>query len=141
MTSELTGALRAFRDPRNERQLQLLERSLTSCDPKNLSPTEQRAMLGVFERFPEEDGFGTFWTILHTLEASLGYEPLLMQSAHKHPARFNMLMIQRLLAAGVAEVEGSSLLGVLIEVSQNPLAAAEVKADVSHFLKSQGSGQ
>ncbi len=98
-------------------------------------------MLGVFERFPEEDGFGTFWTILHTLEASLGYEPLLMQSAHKHPARFNMLMIQRLLAAGVAEVEGSSLLGVLIEVSQNPLAAAEVKADVSHFLKSQGSGQ
>jgi len=98
-------------------------------------------MLGVFERFPEEDGFGTFWTILHKLEASPGYESSLVQSAQRHPARFNMLMLQRLLSAGVGEVEGTSLLGVLIAVSHSPVAPPEVKAEVLHFLQSQHLAQ
>src|SRR5688500_5761862 len=34
-------------------------------------------LLSVFERYPEEEGFGVAWSVLHGLEALPNYEPAL----------------------------------------------------------------
>src|ERR1700723_1101145 len=52
-------------------------------------------LLAVFERFPEDDGAGVFWSILHGLEALTGYEPALVRSVQKRPSEFGVLMVGR----------------------------------------------
>ncbi len=97
-------------------------------------------MLEVFERFPEEDGFGGFWALLHVLEASQGYESALVQSVLRQPAEFNVLMIQRLLNAGTLEVNGVPLMNVLVEVSQHRSAPLRVKEDVARYIREREAG-
>src|SRR5436189_4738812 len=42
----------------------------------------------LFERFPEDDAFELFWSILHGVEALPGYEPFVVESIRKRPSRF-----------------------------------------------------
>ena len=91
-------------------------------------------MLGVFERFPEQDGYGVFWGILHALEACDGYEAELLVSVQRKPCEFNVLMINRLLNADVYEVEGHSLEDVLRSVAVNPTATAQAVHDAKQYL-------
>lgn len=37
-------------------------------------------LLGIFERYPESDGYGVFWSIIHGLEALPEFEQRLYQS-------------------------------------------------------------
>ena len=57
-------------------------------------------LLGVFERFPDEDGAGVLWSIVHGLESVPGYEPALLESAELRPTPFKLMMIDRLRRAG-----------------------------------------
>ena len=51
----------------------------------------------VFERFPEEDGAGVFWSIVHGVEATdLKYDATLQQSLERQPSEFGELMRNRL---------------------------------------------
>ncbi|WGG53223.1 hypothetical protein [Rugamonas sp. DEMB1] len=51
----------------------------------------------VFERFPEEDGAGVFWSIVHGIESTnLAYEAALQASLERLPSEFAELMINRL---------------------------------------------
>jgi hypothetical protein len=59
-------------------------------------------LLRVFDRFPDEDGAGVFWSIVHGLEALAGYEPLLFESAELRPAPFKRIMVDRLRRAAGA---------------------------------------
>lgn len=70
-------------------------------------------LLGVFERFPEDDGAGVGWAIVHGLEALPGYAPLLLQSLARVPSELGVCMVGRLLKGGVATVEGCPLADVL----------------------------
>lgn len=91
-------------------------------------------MLGVFERFPEQDGYGVFWGILHALEACEGYELELLASVSRKPCEFNVLMVNRLLNAGVSEIQGQSLDGILRFVVSSPRATAQAVHDAKHYL-------
>lgn len=74
------------------------------------------AMLGVFERYPAEDGAGVFWAIVHGLEALPGYESQLLASVRRIPSEFGSIMVNRLLKAGCQEVDGVNLLELLEQI-------------------------
>lgn len=74
-------------------------------------------LLSVFERYPEDDGFGVVWSVLHGLESLRDYEPDLLRSLARQPSEFGILMVGRLINAGVREVGGVSLSDMLRELS------------------------
>ncbi|PLP97484.1 hypothetical protein [Cupriavidus pauculus] len=74
-------------------------------------------LLSVFERYPEEDGSGVAWTVLHGLESLRNYEPELLRSLARQPSEFGILMVGRLINAGIREVDGVSLSDTLRELS------------------------
>ncbi len=70
-------------------------------------------LLGLFERYPEEDGYGVMWSVLHGLESLPNYEPELLRSLARQPSEFGVRMVGRLLNAGMREVGDVSLLDTL----------------------------
>jgi hypothetical protein len=54
-------------------------------------------LFGVFERFPQEDGAGVLWSIVHGVESlSFDYDPALRQSLQRTPSFMGKVMLQRL---------------------------------------------
>jgi hypothetical protein len=74
-------------------------------------------LLSVFERYPEEEGLGVVWSVLHGLEALPNYEPELLRSLARQPSEFGVRMVGRLLNAGTREIGGVSLLETLRELA------------------------
>lgn len=74
-------------------------------------------LLSVFERYPEDDGFGVASSVLHGLESLPNYEPELLRSLARQPSEFGVLLVGRLLNAGTQAVEGVSLLDKLRELA------------------------
>jgi hypothetical protein len=51
----------------------------------------------VFERFPEEDGAGVLWSIVHGIEAlPFDYEPFLRRSMARRASLMGRIMLERL---------------------------------------------
>jgi hypothetical protein len=51
----------------------------------------------VFERFPDEDGAGVFWSIVHGIESlDVDYEQTLRASLARRPSRMGQIMLRRL---------------------------------------------
>jgi hypothetical protein len=144
MHSSLAQELLAFTEPNSEAQLRRLEEALASVDPSRCGDAEFEALLSVFERFPESDGFGVFWSIVHLLEACSGYEPVLLASVARKPVEFNLLMVNRLLNSGIREVHGQSLVQLLSSVRERENATARSRKVAQDFLEYQqargGSG-
>lgn len=95
------------------------------------------ALLRLFERFPESDGYGLFRTILHGLERLPDYEHKVIESVQRKPARFNVLMVNRMMNAGVSTVGNTDLLALLRAVATNPESNEAVREDVRGFLEWQ----
>ncbi|WP_347332976.1 hypothetical protein [Marinimicrobium locisalis] len=54
-------------------------------------------LFGVFERYPEEDGAGVLWSIVHGVESlPFDYEPTLKESMNKKPSIMGEIMLKRL---------------------------------------------
>ena len=107
-----------FDNPEDEGQLKRLVDSIDSLDATNLNASDVRQLLGVFERFPDDDGFESFWGIIHLLERAGNYESALIDSVRRSPGEFNLMMINRLLNGGIKNVGDQSLLSLLEEVAQ-----------------------
>ena len=137
MPHAIIEALKRFNEPHDEEQLRLLDEAVGAVDSKACGEKEFRALLGVFERFQEDDGYEVFWSIVHCLEACTGYELTLIESVTRCPVEFNVLMINRLLNGGVVQINNQSLLSVLVSVSSNPTASAEVKRSAQLFVEYQ----
>lgn len=53
-------------------------------------------LFGVFERFPEDDGAGVLWSIVHGIEAlPIDYVPALRQSHQRNPSLMSDIMLSR----------------------------------------------
>lgn len=137
MSRALIEAVERFTEPHDENQLQKLEEAVGATRPEDCGQPEFRALLSVFERFPEDDGYGIFWSIVHCLEACEGYEPVLIESVSRTPAEFNVLMVNRLLNGGVSQVNGQSLLSVLASVATNPAATSNARRSAQSFIEYQ----
>jgi hypothetical protein len=99
---DLDKALREFTPDRGDwRPLEtLLERAFASPDPRKFYP----AMFNLFERFPDQDGAGVFWSALHGMEAVGGYERLLLQYFRRFPSRMTRTMLRRILNSGQTHI-------------------------------------
>ena len=54
-------------------------------------------LFGVFERFPDDDGPGVLWSVVHGLEGSnLDYERALRDSLARQPSAMGTIMLERL---------------------------------------------
>lgn len=137
MSRALIEAVERFTEPNDETQLQQLEEAVGATRPEDCRQPEFRALLSVFERFPEDDGYGIFWSIVHCLETCEGYESALIESVTRSPAEFNILMVNRLLNGGVTEIEGQPLLSVLVSAASNPAASARARESAKGFVEYQ----
>lgn len=91
----------------------------------------------LYERFPESDGHGVFWTILHGIEAQPGYEASVVASVRRTPTHFPVLMVNCMLNGGVTSAGGVDLLGLLQSVAANDRCPASVRQDAERFLEYQ----
>lgn len=79
---------------------QHIERAFASPDPKRY----YHAIFNLFERFPDEDGAGIFWSALHGMEAVGGYEELLIQYFRLWPSLMTKIMLRRILNSGQTHI-------------------------------------
>ncbi len=71
----------------------LLEELWTFGVSEEFLPT----LFGVFERYPDDDGAGVFWSIVNGVESlPFDYEPILMDSMDRKPSLMGEIMIKRL---------------------------------------------
>lgn len=140
MQRSFARELSEFTDPNSESQLRRLEELLSSLEPSACGEAELTALLQVFERFPEHDGFGVFWSILHLLEACTGYEEALVRSVRRKPVAFNLTMVNRLLNAGVREVGGQPLDGLLASAERSEEADQRAKQVARSFMQRLAAG-
>ena len=128
-----------FDSPDDESQLQQLDELVQNLSKS--APTRQDfdALLSIFERFPEHDGFGVFWSILHYLEANQGYEPALLDSVRRAPGEFTLTMINRMLNGGITHVGEASLMDVLHTVAASDNASRPARETAQHFLAYQSA--
>lgn len=111
---------------------------------KQLSITKNReqateTLFNVYERFPLADGYGLFWSILHLLEKFPNYEPLLVQSIHRQPTEWSMLMINRILNTGRTHIDEIDLLTLLQEVANNTNQTKAIRDGAQRFIDWQKS--
>lgn len=131
--SEIAAGMASITSVDDVEQLELLERLLSKLNPSSLCDEEYCALFGLFERFPEHDGFGVFWTILHRLEKSPQYEPHLLQSVQRQPAEFNLRMIARLVNGGVMQIGSVNLPALLRSVSTDQGVSESARAWACEF--------
>ena len=92
-------------------------------------------MLRVFERFPDDDGAGVFWSIVHGLEALPGYEAELLTSVRRVPSDMGVTMLGRLLNAGCNDINGVPTRHVLEEIITRSDAGADARDTARSFLE------
>ncbi len=85
------------------------------------------AMLNVLERFPEEDGAGVLWSIVHGLETLPDYEDQLFASIERQPSELGLVMISRIVNTGVNVVGGKPITDILEQVLQHGKATAGLR--------------
>ena len=119
----IVTALDNLRDLEDQAQMSALLRALDALSEVPQAAASEH-LFRVLERFPESDGYETFWTILHLLEDTPDYENELIRSLRRQPNEFNVLMLSRMLNVGVhkiGEVEVFNLLHQVVENSRTPL--------------------
>ena len=79
---------------------QHFEQVFNSPDPKQY----YHAIFNLFERFPDDDGAGVFWSALHGMEAVGGYEDLLLQYFRRYPSFMTNVMLRRILNSGQTHI-------------------------------------
>ena len=136
----LTHALAQFTDPQDAEQLRMLDELINQVAPEQCGEEELRSLFYVFERFPEEDGYGVFWSILHLLEACNGCDEALVESVKRKPVEFNLLMVNRLLNSGISTVNGESLMQLLTCIAESEDTAPSTRRSANGFLAHLAAG-
>jgi hypothetical protein len=81
----------------------LFEEAFSSPNPSAYYP----AIFSVFERYPNDDGAGVFWSALHGMEQVGNYEKELLSHFRRWPAALMLqTMLIRMRNAGYAKIEG-----------------------------------
>ncbi len=137
MPPTLINNLASFTDAHDELQLRFLVETVDAIETHACGENEIRALLSIFERFPDDDGYGVFWSILHCLEKCEGYEPLLIESVARTPVEFNLNMINRIINSGTCEIDGRSLHLLLASAITNAAASENTKDFARNFVKYQ----
>ena len=93
------------------------------------------SLLNLFSRFPEEDGGGVFWSIIHGLETFPDYQPALLSAIRVQPTDLSLTMVNRLLNDGETHVGDVSWLSELQSVAVNNAYSETVRATAAGFAE------
>jgi hypothetical protein len=137
--SKVAQSLNGVSSLDDEAQLQQFQSLVDAIAPSSLTPELYRALFGVFERFPEHDGYGIFWSMVHLLEKCSRYESYLIESIRRRATQFNLLMINRLINGGFTKVGDVELVPLLTRVAEDPNALASARASAQSLLQYQRS--
>ncbi|MDF2986633.1 MAG: hypothetical protein K0R50_2143 [Eubacterium sp.] len=108
----------------------ILEELFNSDNPE----PSLNAMLSIYERYPDEDN-EVLWGMLHGIESIEYYEQNVIESLNRKPSFFGVLMINRLLNAGITAIGNVNLLDTLKLVTVNSSATSYVKEEAERFLQ------
>ena len=97
------------------------------------------AMLRVFERFQNKVDLYIFWNLVHGLETLPDYEKNLFESIKRKPSEFSLLMVNRILNAGITEVGDVNILDLLKSVAIDESQSDEMRKEAQHFVEYQDS--
>ncbi len=134
---DLISALDSIRSVDDEAELERLDSAVSQVLASDRPELGTDALLRIFERFPEKDGYGVFWSILHGLEKIPGYEAALVESVRRRPSLFGLDMINRILNVGRRQVNGVDLLALLEEVAGSPEPSGVVKENAKDLVEWQ----
>jgi hypothetical protein len=138
--SEILTRIENVRSVEEESDLAALEEAVRELFERPDAEMGIDTVLNVFERFPTADGYGVFWSIVHGLESVSGrYETKLIASVRRAPSEFSLLMVNRMLNAGRADVEGVSLVSLLKDVAEDQHCLAEVRDQARKLFEYQSS--
>ena len=128
-------------DPDDPAQLAALDAGIARLSQLGMSREDLVALLGIFERFPEHDGHGIFWSIVHAVEAvPFDYESELLASVRRMPSEFNTLMINRIANTGQATIAGKSVDDIYRDVLQIGGLPSSVRRQVEGFVARRRQG-
>lgn len=96
-------------------------------------------LLAVLERFPEDDGVGVFWSIVHGVESIPGYEAELLRSLCRQPSELAVTMACRLLNSGVSQIGGEPIVAVLRSVADSAEVPSSVRASAARWVAKHAS--
>jgi hypothetical protein len=133
--STVAQSLNSLDSLEDEKQLLQLQTLVEGLVPSTFAPELYRALFGVFERFPEHDGYGIFWSIVHLLEKCSRYEPYLIESIRRRPTEFNVRMLGGLINARFVSIAEVDLLSVLTQVAEDSKAPSSARASAQGFLQ------
>ncbi|HVK52487.1 MAG TPA: hypothetical protein VM469_12220 [Pseudoxanthomonas sp.] len=94
--AEILRDIRQFSPSQGDwRPLDTLLDELWTVGPPELEAIS--ILFNVFERFPDDDGAGVLWSIVHGVESlAHDYEPLLVASNRRAPSHMAAVMLARL---------------------------------------------
>ena len=95
--SEILRDIAAF-DPCADESWLRLDELLAELRADGSPPVESvDVLLGVLERFPDSDGFGVLWSVVHGIESlPHPYEEQLRASHRRVPSEMSAIMLSRL---------------------------------------------
>ena len=144
MNSEIAIVIQTLNDIQSvedEADLDMLNQAVSQLANRSDKEEGIDVLLSLFERFPEKDGYGIFWSILSLLETIPNYEAKLVESVQRQPALFSLLMINRLLNTEIEVVNGESLLNLLKGLASNPTFSIPIRKAAQGFIEHQEKRQ
>lgn len=135
----IVASIDALTSVDDELQLQSLQELTARFFESQPDVDDLAVWFRLFERFPEDDGYESFWAIVHGIETVPGSEELIVESVRRRPSRFPVQMLNRLLNAGKAHIGDVGLLGLLEKVAADPACVPSVREDAQEFVAYQRS--
>lgn len=118
-------------------QLQVLHHAMQEFFAAPDAASHVHVCFRLFERFPEDDGYESFWSILHGIESLPNYEREVIASVQRRASQFPVLMINRMLNAGQQRAGDIDLTRLLESVAVNTNCPKSVRDDARRFIEHQ----
>lgn len=93
-------------------------------------------MLNVLERFPDCDGAGVLWSIVHGIETFPSYEGELLLSIRRQPSMLGLAMLHRIENAGASRILGQEIKSVYSEILAHPKLPSSLRGNVVAYRNS-----
>ena len=137
---EITRALNAFTSMQDVEQLKQLKTLVKVLDRSAINPELYRALFDLYERFPEDDAYGLFSSILHFLETCSKYDQFLIESLRRKPTYVAIRMVDRLVRGGFLQIGEVNLLTLLQVAAKNSGASESARTYAEECLQDHSRG-
>ena len=124
---DIARSLKSLTSVQEVEQLKKLEALVKELNDLVLTPELYQAIFDLYEKFPEDDGYGLFTSILHRLERCSGYEQFLIQSMKRKPTYIAIRMIDRIVVGGFTQIGEVNLLSLVRAAAKNSLASESAR--------------